>query len=390
MAVPIVNLVSSPVTSQARVPPSSPDLAQDRLPTVSASQAFLQAPNTAAELTGLTPLDILLHGIDSGASAAAAVGWEHGKVSEIWGPSGAGKTALLLQTAVQALVRGRNVVWASADTPLSGSRLQAMLDATLSTRNSTSLAVSREDCLKRFHYASLPTLSHLLAMILHPRPGFPPSDTSLVVIEGVNTLFDLDYPRAAILGANRSEQQRWQSSRRYAVLGSLVSGLNKLAVLNDLAVIVTTGCASRMRTDSGMGSALVPGVGGVEWDSGIWTRLVVFRDFGGRLVGLQKCQGRSLIPREEIGEVGKIIGFAIGKDGALQDRQAQDVLPSSSVMAQLVRSPVKARKRTFDEVADSEDEDVDEYGWADADEDALAGGALADEDANGFVRPNND
>ncbi|KAF2774524.1 hypothetical protein EJ03DRAFT_304169 [Teratosphaeria nubilosa] len=385
MAVPIIDLASLPATSQARAPPSS-----HRLATVSASQAFLESPKAAAELTGLTSLDTLLHGIDNGASVAAAVGFEHGKVTEIWGPSGAGKMAILLQTAVHSLVRGKNVVWASADTPLSGSRLQAMLDADLSTRNQNLSTVSREGCLKRLHYASLPTLSHLLAMILHPRPSFPPPDTSLIVIEGVNKLFDLDYPRAAITGANRSEQQRWQSSRRYAVLGSLVSGLNKLAVLNDLAVVVTTGCASRMRTDSGIGSALVPGVGGVEWDSGIWTRLVVLRDFDGRVIGLQKCQGRGLIPREEIGEVGKIIGFAIGKDGVLQDRQAQDGLPSSGIMAQLVRSPVKPRKRTFDEVADSEGEDVDEYGWADADEDALAGGALAEEDTNGVARPNND
>ena len=39
-------------------------------------------------------------------------------------------------------------------------------------------------------------------------------------------------------------------------------------------------------------------------------------------------------------------------------------------------SPVKPRKRNFDEIADSEGEDVDEYGWAETDDDAIAAEGL--------------
>ena len=214
-------------------------------------------------------------------------------------------------------------------------------------------------------------MSHLLAIVLHPRPDFPREGTSLLVIDGLNTLIDLDYPRFPFAGTAKTEQQKWQAGRRYAVLGSLVSGLNKMAVLNNLAVAVSTGCASRTRSDSGLGSALVPGVGGGEWDSGVWTRLAVFRDFGGRFVGVQKCQGRSLIPRDETGETGNVICFEILESGKIRAKEVEASAQSTGV--NVLRSPAKARKRTFEEVADSEGEDVDEYGWADGDEDALPG-----------------
>jgi hypothetical protein len=253
----------------------------------------------------------------------------------------------------------------------------------LSSPRPQSNAVTSEECRKRFYCITPPTLSHLLALILQPRPDFLRTGTSLLIIEGVNALIDLDYPRFPIMSSNKTEQQKWQSGRRYAVLGSLISALNKLAVLNNLAVVVTTGCASRMRSDSGLGSALVPGVGGTEWDSGIWTRLVVFRDFSVPLIGLQKCQGRSLISREEVGETGSVIGFEVDTDGLLRERQRERGNIVQEV-AKAVRSPVKPRKRTFDEVADSEGEDEDEYGWADTDDDALAAEALAE---NGGATP---
>lgn len=227
------------------------------------------------------------------------------------------------------------------------------------------------DRLKRFRHHTAPTLSHLLALVLHPRPDFPLEGTSLLVIDGLNTLIDLDYPRFPFAGTAKTEQQKWQAGRRYAVLGSFVSGLNKMAVLNNVTIAVSTGCASRTRSDSGLGSALVPGVGGGEWDSGVWTRLAVFRDFGGRFVGVQKCQGRSLIPRDETGETGNVICFEISERGKLRAKEVETSAQPTGV--NVMRSPTKARKRTFEEVADSEGEDADEYGWADGDEEALPG-----------------
>ena len=206
-----------------------------------------------------------------------------------------------------------------------------------------------------------------------------PSGTGLLVVDDLNVLMDLDYPRYQFAVSSKTEQQKWQASRRYAVLSSLVSGLNKLAVIKGLAVVVITGCSTRMRPDTGLGAALVPGIGGVEWDGGVWNRLVVFRDFSGRFVGVQKCQGRSLISREEVGEIGRVVGSEVADDGTLRERQASRLADGAVAQVKPRASPVKPRKRVFDEVADSESEDVDEYGWAETDEDAIAAEGLIED-----------
>ncbi|KAI7236996.1 P-loop containing nucleoside triphosphate hydrolase protein [Hortaea werneckii] len=364
-AVQVVDLASSPGPTQTRLPALS-----HRLPTVSASTALqeLETHDSNKDVD------------DSGSSDSKLPrdalqlpgGFETNRVTEIWGPSGSGKTALLLQTATERLKSGKGVTWIDADTPLFGKRLSTLLrsgdtDNTQSSEDASLLT----DRLRRFRHHTAPTLSHLLALVLHPRPDFPPEGTSLLVIDGLNTLIDLDYPRFPFAGTAKTEQQKWQAGRRYAVLGSLVSGLNKMAVLNNVAIAVSTGCASRTRSDSGLGSALVPGVGGGEWDSGVWTRLAVFRDFGGRFVGVQKCQGRSLIPRDETGETGTVVCFEILDSGKIRAKAVETSAQFTGV--NVLRSPAKARKRTFEEVADSEGEDVDEYGWADGDEEALPG-----------------
>lgn len=235
---------------------------------------------------------------------------------------------------------------------------------------------------KSFRHYTLSTLSHLLALILHPPREFFHSTCGLLVIEGLNALVDLDYPRYLFTNAAKSEPQKWQAGRRYAILGSLVTALNKLAVLSNIAVVVTTGCATRMRPDSGLGAALMPGIGGAEWDSGIWNRLAVFRDFEGRFIGISKCRGKSLISREEVGEVGRIVGFNLDANGHPHERQLGNATHGDSApRVKLKASPLKSMKRSFDEIADSESEDLDEYGWAETDEDAVAGDSLAADDS---------
>jgi RecA/RadA recombinase len=65
----------------------------DRLPTVSAADALqaLQEAGPEAIPSGLAALDDALRATGS----KHAGGFERGKVTELWGPVGAGKTALL-------------------------------------------------------------------------------------------------------------------------------------------------------------------------------------------------------------------------------------------------------------------------------------------------------
>ena len=260
-------------------------------------------------------------------------------------------------------------------TTLSESRLRSVL----SSKDLRSSSEVDSNCTKNFIRVSVPTLSHLLAIVLHPPTRLISSDCDLLVIDDLNGLIDLDYPRYQFITSNKTEQQKWQAGRRYAVLGSLITAINKLAVLHDLAAIVTTGCSTRMRLENGLGAALGPGIGGTEWDGGIWNRLAVFRDFRGRYVGLQKCQGKSLISREEIGDTGSLVGFDVGSDGVVRDRQVTGVAQGGVVQQVKPQSmPLKPRKRNFDEIADSEGEDTDEYGWAENDEEAFAAEGLID------------
>lgn len=83
-----------------------------RLPTVSASQA-LQSLNTRgsrAVSTGLTQLDKLLAPASLPGHHVGG-GYARGKVTEVYGPPGAGKTSLLLQAATSALREGQHVYW---------------------------------------------------------------------------------------------------------------------------------------------------------------------------------------------------------------------------------------------------------------------------------------
>jgi len=215
--------------------------------------------------------------------------------------------------------------------------------------------------------------------------------------------------------------------------------------MQNAAVLVTTGVTTRSRAEIGAGPVLVPAVGGSEWEQGIWNRVVLFRDFGGRWAGVRKVQGRSLVSRSRLGEgegngpggSGRLVPFRLTELGGVADVSssgADSVAPAGGGVGHAVlhvkpagghnshasiragggddngnnstaagilprpkpvppttthqdshhQSPVKVApaKRPFAEIADSEgeedaiaegSEDVDEYGWMDAYEQALAG-----------------
>lgn len=239
---------------------------------------------------------------------------------------------------------------------------------------------------------SAPTAAHLLAITLHAPSSFPPPNTALLVIDGLNAPFDVAYPRhRANTFSGKNDAAKWSAGRRYSVLGSLISALKKLAAMNDLAVLVTTGCATRMRQGSGMGAVLVPGIGGGEWDSGVTNRLVVFRDFrskryckprsrGGqseesaRYIGIQKVNGNAL---GEDGDIGHLLAFVIDKTG-VKEVENDPAAAEEAVSGLAVSSPAETRKRRHDEIADSDEEERgDEYGWLD--DDAVAAEGLIDE-----------
>jgi hypothetical protein len=251
------------------------------------------------------------------------------------------------------------------------------------------LSALPEAYISSFHHSLNHTLPHLLAFLLHPPPTFPPAKTRLLVLTNLHTLVETSNPRNTSFSlATKPDVQKWAASRRYALLGSIVSALNRLAARHDIAVLVTTGCATRMRSEFGAPGAplgLVPGVGGSEWETGIWARAAVLRDFGGRVVGISKVRGTA-VAAGEVG-LGTVVGFAIGEGGvAITDESRQQERAANEEAAKKITlSPVRGRKRALEEIADSdEDEEVDEYGgWVGLEDDSLAGADGTDGDGPG-------
>jgi hypothetical protein len=163
-------------------------------------------------------------------------------------------------------------------------------------------------------------------MFIHPSPDFTHDTTALVIIDSVSSIFDVAYSR---INDHRSKKQpeaaKWAAARKYAVMGDLISRLQKLASMQDLVVLLTQ--QTRMRIRSGAGALLLPVLSGIEWDNGVSSQLVLFRDFPPkgntqpdpklmerwsrlRYVGLIKING---VSAEENGRFDTVVPFSIEK-----------------------------------------------------------------------------
>ncbi|KAJ4370988.1 hypothetical protein N0V86_008682 [Didymella sp. IMI 355093] len=358
-----------------------------RLPTVSASQALqsLDARGARTVPTGLTQLDKLL-APPSLPGHHVAGGYARGKVTEVYGPSGVGKTSLLLQSATNALREGQHVYWLDAAcAPLVPQRLHDML----STPGDSSEAPP--DALRsHFHHLAAPTLAHLLALFMHPPASFPHSHASLVVVDSLSTLIDNAYPRNTDDRVkNKTDQSKWAAARRYAVISDMIATFTRFAALHDIALVITCQTITRIRGASR--ALLVPAITGIEWENGISTRLLLFRDWvpqqakaqdkveadrlqKTRFAGLVKVNGVALTDE---GGVGNVVPFAIERHGLCDVNITTDDTATTTVL------PIQARppKRTFDEVDENvaEEPNSDEvYGWIE-DDGVAAEGLLIDD-----------
>ncbi|KAJ9669677.1 hypothetical protein H2201_000061 [Coniosporium apollinis] len=296
-----------------------------------------------------------------------------------------------MQASVSALHGGDRVVWVDAGTQLAGPRFNEILMSSKPSNgkqiSSSAPVTPRDDDIRsRFHHYIAPTLAHLLAVCTAPM--FLPAGTALLVINSVSTLFDSAYPRNTDdrSNGNKNNDGKWASNRRFAVMNDLMSKLGKLAALNNIAVLVTNQTATRIRP--GLGAVLLPALSGTEWDNGISTRLVLFKDWPPpahkdmsdadrqqlgkvRYVGAIKVNGVTLA---EVGNVGSVVSFTIQAHGL-----ADFDIPASDSAVQYHTSPVRPPKRTYAEIADSDGEE-DEYGWGNGDEnEVLAAEGLVDD-----------
>jgi hypothetical protein len=207
----------------------------------------------------------------------------------------------------------------AACAPLVKHRVEAMLTSHLDAPD-----VSPDELRSHFRYLAVPTLAHLLALFVHVPASFPPPNTSLVVVDSLATLVDNAYPRNVDdrMPRNKTDQARWAAGRRYTVINELISAFTRFAALHDIALLITSQTITRIRGASR--AVLVPAISGIEWENGVSTRLVLFRDWvrhgkaktkahadslqKARFAGLVKANGIALA---EEGGVGNVVPFTI-------------------------------------------------------------------------------
>ncbi|KAF8429535.1 P-loop containing nucleoside triphosphate hydrolase protein [Tirmania nivea] len=404
----------------------------DRLPTLSASQALdAQQSQRSQHSTGSTLLDSLLGDepyaiippaksyttrlVTSGSLGAEASGRESekeqqrgglakGKLTEVCGPPGSGKTAFAIQVAANALLAGEKVTWIETAQPLPIARLITIL---------THLGdPDPHSTLYSLRIIKCPTLAHLLAIIHYPPSTFPDPGTGVLVIDNISTLFSIAFP-PGIDGEFLDRKSAGcvgkvqPSVRRVGIMVDLVGGLGKVAGMRN--IVELTGAGEKVlvlnqlttRIIRGVGAYLQPAVASPSWTNSFTTRLLIFRHHvpadilkspetatSVRYISILKAGGVSYE-----NEDGPIISVTISENGISDVEYLPDTDPSgtprisqpqppsptpstafppepgtntdnqspprSSKSGQptLLISPLKSQGKRKREIADSEDED---------------------------------
>ena len=105
----------------------------------------------------------------------------------------------------------------------------------------------------------------------------------MLIIDTISTLFALAFPRTADTvdqqqtPVKKSDAAQWASGRRWAVMSDFISKLSRLAATRNIAVVLTSQTTTRVKSETG--AVLCPAITGNTWDTGIGTRIVLFRDW---------------------------------------------------------------------------------------------------------------
>ncbi|KAI1367318.1 P-loop containing nucleoside triphosphate hydrolase protein [Xylaria arbuscula] len=321
-----------------------------RLPTISAAQAFDDLKTNAQHFipTGLEVLDSALADValEDGDEPQRHRGFQKGQVVEIWGPPASGKTTFAYGYGSHV---NRPVLFGQV---LGASKSPDETVPSFDTPNAIASLV---------HYFT-PTLAHFVGLLCKPDASSVPSDTALVVIDGLSSLVNRAFPKN--VESHRNHKAPSAATRRLQVIQTIISALQKLSATRDLLILVLSQCATRMQLEHG--ATITPAINASTWEQGVATRLVLFQDWvatdsglcSARLVGVQKSNAR-VSPDG----FGLVIPFKISNGGLA----GMDLETTQASLA-LATNP-RRQKRKFDEsddeIADSEGEN---YGWEDEDE----------------------
>ncbi|KZZ99557.1 Circadian clock protein KaiC/DNA repair protein RadA [Moelleriella libera RCEF 2490] len=349
-----------------------------RMPTVQASQVFreLQDDSNSFIPTGIESLDDALasESLSQLRDLGHSGGIKKGQVTELWGPPGTGKTAVLTQVAANAIRRAGDVVWIDCFHHLQTIRLKQTVEkARESARKSPERDGDDDGAAQgKFIHFSCLTLPHFMALVSRPNAKAIPGGVALCVVSGLSSLINSSLPKNT--EDNAGAKSTKASMKRRQALQFIINALQRLAATKNCAVVVMSHCASRMHSEQG--ATLVTAVNTSVWDQGISTRMCMFRDWArkdGKLVptflaGVQKVEGKANTDGPS-----HIAAFDVHsrlrKAGITNANYHTAGIPEqSSEPGEASRHKRKLGHADF-EVPDSEDDE--NYGWADDDESTL-------------------
>jgi len=296
-----------------------------RLPTLNGAQALQDAVDTRQPIsTGLPALDYTLQELDDyeddDQEFPVGSGVPRGSVTEIYGPPGCGKTTFAIQLAANALKAGPDskVTWIDTCASLPYERLSLFTGDTSSaslsqeapvpdvTANGIDEATDEGDVAssqahKKFSHIHVSSFPHLLALLLHPPPEFPPEKTSLLVLDDLSSISIGGLPQrknepitemieitstptstpgpASPSHLNPSEIiSRSLSARRLAMLSSISASLHQLAASRNMAVVILNSSTTNSSRKSGTKSVLRSILSSQQWNENITTRITIYRD----------------------------------------------------------------------------------------------------------------
>ncbi|TGJ71692.1 hypothetical protein EYR41_003640 [Orbilia oligospora] len=208
-------------------PPSSADNSRHRLPTQSAAAALATQLDQGygSFATGSEALD----------NSWGGAGLERGKLVEICGPPGSGKTTIAVQLVVDAVSKGEQVCWIDTLSQCPTSRLEGIL----TERDLASKASS----ILRYQITSL---AHFFAIIAHLKKIS--LEISLVIIDDISLLFTKEFPPASDVPQSQNLPNRGhekQIDKRGRLVADIANQLQRFSASRMAAVVVLNQLATK-------------------------------------------------------------------------------------------------------------------------------------------------
>lgn len=308
-----------------------------RLPTLDGAQALFNAIEKHKPIsTGLARLDATLCSADDVLSSDG--GLSRGRLTEIYGAPGCGKTHFAIQLAANVLKAEdqAKVVWIDTSSLLPYARLKQFLECRSKADDGHEHVVNgveeheEPQVVERLEHIYISSFPHLLAMLLHPSQDFPSDGTSLVVVDDLSNIAMTGLPQNEKFASSSTTMNSSLSrddiifksiaNRRAAMLSAVSSGLSHLAASRNIAVVVTNNTSSH-RTYGGKNSVLRSALSIQQWNENVNTRIVIYRDFWAAVdwASLDREEARKQREREKwplrVAEVEKLNGKEVSAEG---------------------------------------------------------------------------